>query len=134
VGLIDIAGAAVGRVTGRLARRAAGWILVGVFALIALYQATVALHAYLEIQFGIVQAHLMIAGFYAVATLLLILVLWLSGRKSAKQAARPADESGLFQALSGMANAPRDMQIAMIIEAVMLGYSLSRPTKPKNDA
>jgi hypothetical protein len=114
--LADITATAVNRIFGRLIRRAAAWFFVAVAALACLYQATVAATVALELEFGAIYAHLMIAAFYAVAAILTVAVLWMTGRKS-------------FLALessAGIERIPPELQIATIVEAMLLGYAMSR--------
>jgi hypothetical protein len=114
----DLAGDAIGRIVGRLTRRAAGWTLVAIFALAAIYQATVAISVALELEFGVVRAHLMIAAFYALAASITVLVLWFTTRRTAP------DEKH-----AGISRLPPKYQIATIVEAMLLGYSMSRKKK-----
>jgi hypothetical protein len=115
--LTDIAGVAVKRLIGRLCRRAVAWLLVLVFGLAALYQATVAVTAALEMQLGVVYAHLVIAGIYAAIAGAVLVFLWTTlrlpaGRKHKRPPASPDPE--------------HELQMATIVEAMLLGYSLSR--------
>ncbi|MEA2950971.1 MAG: hypothetical protein QOJ96_491 [Alphaproteobacteria bacterium] len=112
--LTDAAGNAVSRFVGRLFRRAAGWFLVVIFVLAAIYQATTAISLALELEFGVVKAHLIIAAFYAVATAVIVGVLFATSKSSPKaRAVKAADGNPEFQ-------------LATIVEAMLLGFSLSR--------
>lgn len=114
--LTDIASAAIGRLASRLMRRIVGWLLVGIFALAALYQASVAAVAALEAQLGAVNAHLIIAGLYALLTLGIVTFLWVTVR-------RPfvSKEYG-----ENLALLPPELQAATIVEALLLGYAMAR--------
>jgi lysylphosphatidylglycerol synthetase-like protein (DUF2156 family) len=109
--LTDVAGHAVERFASRLGRRAAAWLFVAIFALTAIYQATAAASLALEFAVGAVNAHLIIAAFFVVAALIVVTILWAtSHRRAQAEAARTRSE----------------IQIASIVEALLLGYSLSR--------
>lgn len=113
--LTDIATTAISRIAGKLARRMAGWLLVGIFGLAALYQASVAGILALEAEFGSVYAHLLIAGFYAFVAIAVVAVLWVTVR-------RPfADRNR-----ASLAKLPIEAQIATLVEALLLGYAMSR--------
>lgn len=113
--ITDIATSAIARVAGKLARRVAGWALVGIFGLAALYQASVAATVALEEQFGSLYAHLIVAGFYALVAAGVVAVLWVTVR-------RPFGG----RASANLANLPIEKQVATIIEAMLLGYAMSR--------
>jgi hypothetical protein len=111
--LMEVAGHAVERFVGRLGRRLAAWLCVAIFALAAVYQATVAISLALEFEFGAVRAHLIIAAFYVVVATIVVTVLWATSRGSA-------------HAQSEAARSQKEIQVASIVEALLLGYSLSR--------
>jgi hypothetical protein len=114
--LTNIAGLAVGRIAGRLARRAAGWLVVVIFMLAAIYQATTAASSWLELEFGVVQAHLIIAAFYVVAALVVVAILWATSRRPSPTVSQHV----------GALHSQPEVQLASIVEAMLLGYSLSR--------
>ncbi len=114
--LTDFASATLGRIVGRLVRRAVCWALVGVFGLIALYQASVAAAVALETKFGAFYAHLMIAGFYALLAIGFVVFLWFTVR-------RPLLDEKYRKSLAKL---PAEAQVATIIEAMLLGYAMSR--------
>jgi nitric oxide reductase large subunit len=116
MGLADLASATVGRIVGRLARRVVGWALVGLFGLAALYQASVAATVALETLFGAFYAHLMIAGFYALAAIAIVIFLMVAVR-------RPFVDDDYRKTLAQL---PVEAQVATIIEALLLGYAISR--------
>lgn len=110
--LDHIAGAAFEHLFGRLLRRALLLCVLALLALIAIYHFTVAGTLALEAQYGMLYARLIIAGIYAALAFIAVIVWWATRAKAAK-AGTPA------------LAAPREMQIAMLVEAVMLGYSLA---------
>lgn len=114
--LTDVASATLERIAGRLMRRAVCWLLVGLFALAALYQASVSAAVALEDSFGGLYAHLMIAGFYALAAIGILAFLWFSVR-------RPLLDDDYRETLAKL---PTEARVATIIEALLLGYALSR--------
>jgi hypothetical protein len=99
---------------GRLLRRALIGLAIIVLAIVALYYFTVAGSLALETQYGVVDARLIVGGVYAAAAIACIIWWMLLGRPSTSRT--PA------------LNNPREMQIAMLVEAVMLGYTLARKT------
>jgi len=105
---------------GWLALRLFGYALAGLFALVALYHFTVSGTLALEARFGVVQAHLIVAGAFTAAVLVTVAIL-----AATKTKALPTPTNGML-------SEPRHMQIAMLVEAVMLGYSLARKP-PKTD-
>lgn len=114
--LTDIASAAIGRIVGPLVRRVVCWALVGVFGLAALYQASVAGVVALEAQFGAVYAHLLIAGLYALVAIGIVVFLWVTVR-------RPFVTKEYRESLAEL---PPELQAATIVEALLLGYAMSR--------
>ena len=114
--LTDIASATIGRIASRMMRRAACWLLVGLFGLAALYQASVAAEVALEAAFGALYAHLMIAAFYALAAIGILAFLWFSVRRPLL-----TDEYR-----DSLAKLPAEARVATIIEALLLGYAMSK--------
>jgi hypothetical protein len=108
-----IAGVVFDRIFGRILRRALLVVMFAIFALVALYHFTNAGTIGLEIRFGAMQAQLIIAGIYTAFALVSLAIWWGLARKTAV-ADRPA------------ATVPREMQMAMLVEAVMVGYSLAK--------
>ena len=109
-----IAGMAVEHLFGRLLRRALAALAIAIFALIALYQGSVAATLALQAEFGAIYAHLILFGVYLALAIIAFIVFWAMGRNSGDSTA---------PALSGQ---PREMQIAMLVEAVVLGYALAK--------
>jgi hypothetical protein len=111
--LDQLATAALEHVFGRLLRRALLAILIAALAVTAIYQLTAAGTLALQIQYGALQAPLIIGAIYAALALIAFAVAWAMRARSASASA---------PALTGQ----REMQIAMLVEAVMLGYALAR--------
>ena len=99
------------QLAGRLFRRLLLAVAIGIAALAGLYNASVAGRLALEVEYGAVYAYLIVAGIYA-ALVLAGIVWWMLQDRSASPAAPLAPQ------------APRE-QVAMLIEAAMLGYSLA---------
>jgi hypothetical protein len=114
--LTDAATAAVGRLASRLVRRMVLWALVGIFGLVALYQASVAAVVALEAQFGAFYAHLIIAAFFALLAGGIVGFLWFTAR-------RPALKKKHRESLAEL---PPELQAATIVEAMLLGYAMSK--------
>lgn len=110
MGIEHITEMAVERVFGRLIRRVLMAIAVGVFGIVAIYYFTVAGTIALEGQYGELYARLVVGAIYTAIAIAITLAI--NGR------AAKSSTSALSH--------PREMQIAMLIEAVMLGYSLAR--------
>lgn len=108
----DVARVAIDRILARLARRLIGWLLAAIAGLTALYHATVAVSAALELEFGIVYAHLIIAAFYLIAAIVIVTTLWLTVQRSSLE--------------SDHADLPPELKVATIVEAMLLGYAMSR--------
>lgn len=116
--LNDISWLAFQQLFGRLWRRALGFALLALFALIALYHFTVAGTLALEAHYGLLQARLIVAGLYTFAVVVTVLILWLT---RVKPLPKPQPEQAAL-------SSPRGMQLTMLVEAVLLGYSLARRT------
>lgn len=114
--LSDIAEATISQVAGRLARRALGFALVGLLAVVMFYYASAAAVIALAIEVGPLYAYLIMAGIYAAAAAIVLIILYATRTKAV-----PVQE----QAANALSS-PRNMQIAMLVEALMLGYSLAR--------
>lgn len=112
----DIAQSTINQVVGRLARRAAGFAAVGVLAVVMLYYVSAAGTVALALEFGPLYAYLIMAGIYAAIAAIVVIVLFATRAKPI-----PPQEK-----LQNALTSPRNMQIAMLVEAVMLGYSLAR--------
>jgi hypothetical protein len=111
--LEQLALTAVEHVLGRLLRRLMVAAVMLVFALIAVYYLLGASEIALSLQFGELHARLIMGGIFAVLALA-ALVAWWTMRGKARAIAPP-------QALQ-----VPGLQVAMLVEAVMLGYALAR--------
>lgn len=109
----QLAGTIADQLLGRLVRRVLLALACAIVALIALYHFTVAGTLALEMQYGAVNAQLIVGGVYAFVALICAIWWLVLGRSGDTHA--PA-----------LPHQQRDMQIAMLVEAVMLGYSLAR--------
>jgi hypothetical protein len=119
VQITDIAGVLIRRVTGRLVRRATAAVICLLFALAALYHLTIAAELALDEHIGVLQTRLAVGGFYALAAIIIAVVLFATRAKLA--AARN----------SGLSSSSRDLQIAMIVESILLGLALARGVSPR---
>ena len=109
-----IAGMAYDRLVGRIVRRAALMAAIALCALVAIYQFTVAGSLVVQEHYGTVEAHFFVGAVYAFLGLVGATTIWAMRNRPAR-AAMPA-------ALAGQ----REMQLVMLVEAVMLGYTLAR--------
>jgi hypothetical protein len=112
--LANMAASATERLLGALLWRLLLVLLTVLFAIAALYHITVAGTVALELQFGMLYARLIVGGIYAALALVSAGTLWIVSRKTAPAPTPDAPPSA------------RAMQLAALIEAVMLGYSVSR--------
>lgn len=120
--LTEIAEATVSHVIGRLVRRAVLFAALGLLAIVAIYYASAAGTVALALTYGPIHAYLIMAGVYALVAIVVLITLLATRTK----AAPPQDK--VANALSS----PRNMQIAMLVEAVMLGYTLARKSGGKS--
>jgi hypothetical protein len=111
--LDQIASAALSQLLGRLLWRALMAVIMAIFVIVAIYQFSVAGTLQLGALYGVVSAHLIVGGIYAVLALAAFVTLW---------AMRSRNTANGTPALAQT----REMQIMMLVEAVMLGYSLAR--------
>ncbi len=124
--LTDIAEGALSGMIARYVRRAILFALIGACAIITLYYANSAATLALALQYGPLYAYLIMAGIYAVAALIALAVFYATRHRAAEpQAAADATVAGLL-------SSPRNMKIAMLVEAVLLGYSLARKSSGKS--
>ena len=103
---------------GRALRRAMLVALIGVFTLAAIYHFTIAGTLALEAQYGLLYARLIVGAAYSAAALVTTIIFW------AMRTKRP-NEKRVVSATP----APRNAQIAMLIEAGMLGYTFGRKSR-----
>ena len=116
--LNDIVSVTFDQVFGRLLRRAFGAALLAAFAVVALYYANGAGTLALTQSYGALYAYLIMAAIYAVIALIVLTALYATRGKPV--AAAKAE---------GAIASPPNMQIAALIEAVMLGYTMARKTR-----
>lgn len=101
------------QVAGRLVRRLLIAIVMTVLGLVAIAYFVSAGEIELAARFGTINAQLIMGAIFAGAALIAFIILW-------AMRARPAKTNA--PALSGQ----REMQMVMLVEAVMLGYALAR--------
>ena len=111
--LQSIAATVANHLFGRLLRRALLALAIAALTITALYHFTVAGMLALEMRFSDLHAQLIVAGIYTVLAAVTLTILWAKSRNRTTPSAA---------VLSG----PREIQLAMLIEAAMLGYSLAR--------
>ena len=111
--LATYAEATAGRLLGVVSRYLIFALLAAIFALGAIYHVTIAGIFALEAQVGVVYARLIVAGVFAILTLASAGMLWVMMRKAAKPSPAPEPK-------------PRHIQLAMLIEAAILGYEAAR--------
>jgi len=112
--LDQIVVAAADHVVGRLLRRVPLMLVMAACAIVALYHFTVAGNMSLAEQYGDLYAQLIVGGIYAALALILFGVAWAMKGRPARVPSAPALAS------------QREMQIVMLVEAVMLGYTLAK--------
>jgi hypothetical protein len=120
--LTDIAEATVSQIVGRLMRRAVLFALLGILAIVTLYYASAAGSVALALTYGPITAYLVMAGIYALLAIAVLITILATRPKAA------AVQDSLGSPLAS----PRNMQIAMLVEAVMLGYTLARKSGGKS--
>lgn len=108
----DLAGTIVGELFGRMLWRAGGAALAALLGLVALYHLTVAAMLQLEILYTPVEARLWVGLGYAVIALVVVGTLWFTRRKRTAQR----------EQIAGLLNAPGNAQLAMLLEAAMIGF------------
>jgi hypothetical protein len=119
--LEHIVSLAINQLMGRLLRRVILMVLLGLFALAAIYHFSVAGIVALEGIYGALNARLITAGVDLLIALAFFGVLYMTRAKPLPAKQRP-----------GISRAPQDVQIAMLIESVLQGYALARSNKVKS--
>ena len=109
-----IAGLAFDHFFGRMLRRALLVVAIAVCAFVAVYQFTVAGSLVLVSRFGLIEAYLIVGATYAFLGLVAVAAVWATR-------GRPPRLSTPATLVS-----QREMQLVMLVEAVMLGYTLAR--------
>lgn len=121
--LTDIAEGAASALIARYVKRAILVALVGIFAVVALYYLSAAGLMALALVYGPLYAYLIMAGVYAAAALIALAVFYATRNRALVR----QNAVGAAGSMS-----PRNMQIAMLVEAVMLGYTLARKSGNKS--
>ena len=112
--LVEFASSALSNATRNMRRRATGYLAAGIlFSAAALYAAAAALIA-LEAAIGPVGARLVLAALCVLAGAAILFAV--------RRHAQPMHASQKANAAKG----PRQLQLAMIMEALLLGFSMSR--------
>ncbi len=111
--LYNTAAGAADQLLGRFMRRALLALVMAAFGIVAIYHFTAAGMLALETRFGDLRAQLIMAAIYTALVATSYAILWATGRRNASSSAP-------------ILNQPRVMQLAKLIEAAMLGYSLAR--------
>ena len=109
-----IAGLAYDRTVGRTMRRAVLMTAIAACGLVAVYQFTVAGSLAIESHYGRIEAHLFVGAVYAFFAVI-------GAATIRAMRGRPA-RTGTPTALANQ----RELQLIMLVEAVMLGYALAR--------
>ncbi|WP_137045842.1 hypothetical protein [Pseudolabrys sp. FHR47] len=122
--LTDIAEGAASALITRYVKRAILAALVGIFAIVTLYYLSAAGLMALALTYGSLYAYLIMAGIYAVAALSAFAVFYATRNRTFVRQNAVGDAAGSMS--------PRNMQIAMLVEAVMLGYTLARKSGNKS--
>jgi uncharacterized sodium:solute symporter family permease YidK len=121
--LSDLVTRAANGAAAKIRRQTILYSLCALFAVAAMVLATMAAVLALEPYMGLVYAQLIIAGVYVVAVLIVVLMIRhtrtrhhpvMTFEAEARASVEPPQPAAHFS------------QIAMIVEAVMLGYALSR--------
>ena len=116
--LDHIALVAIDHLLGRLIRRTLLAVAIAMLAVVAIYHFTVAGTVALDAQFGELQAQSIVGAIFAGAAAIALGILWaMRDPRAAAGTPIPADKA-------------REMQLVMLVEAVMLGYSLARKREP----
>jgi hypothetical protein len=114
--LQSIAATIASHLFGRLLRRVLLSLAIAALAIVALYHFTAAGLLALETRFSDLHAQLIVAGIYTALAAIALTILWATSRN------RPTPNAATL-------DGTREMQLAMLIEAAMRGYSLARKGK-----
>jgi hypothetical protein len=109
-----IAGVVFDHLVGWMMRRAALAAVIAACTLVAIYQFTVAGSLVPEAHYGLFEAHLIVGDIYAFLGLAAFIAV-LAVRSRPAHVAAPATLAS-----------QRETQLLMLVEAVMLGYTLAR--------
>jgi hypothetical protein len=116
------AGILLNRLIRRFLWRVAIVLLIAASAIVAIYQFTIAGSLALEAHYDVIHVRLAVGAIYAGFVLLGLAVLW-----TLRQ--RQADSSPN----AGLVN-QREVRLVMLLEALMLGYTLARKPDPKRSS
>lgn len=111
--LDQLAISVIEQIAGRLVRRLVVAIAMAVLAVIALYHFGDAAVVALDNQFGFIHAHLIMGAIFTAAAFVALVILWAMRGKA-------------VESVAPLLSVPREVRLAMLIEAVMLGYALSQ--------
>ena len=111
----QIVASAANHLIARLVRRAIAAVAVVIFAVIAVYHFTVAGMIALDGQVGALDTRLIVGGVYAALALISLIALWALGRGNGRNGAACRRSTARVKC-----------SLVMLVEAVMLGYSLAR--------
>lgn len=111
----EIITSVIGRLMRRLVRRGIAMAVFALFLLVALYHLTVAGTVALEQLYGPLYARLLVVAAYVVLALIAFVYLFATRAKRTASKARPS-----------VSRAPKDVQIAMLLESILLGYTTGR--------
>jgi hypothetical protein len=105
----------IGQVLGRLLRRTVAMVVLGLFVLAAVYQFSVAGTLALDELYGPINARLIVAGIDLVIALIVFGILYATRARQAPP-----------MSWGGIDGASRDVRVAMLMESILLGYTLAR--------
>ena len=118
--LEDIITTTISRLMRRMIRRGIAMAVLALFILVALYHLTVAGTVTLEMLYGPLYARLIIVGAYVLLAAMALTYLF------ATRAKPQSAKSQAAKSRAGMSRAPKDVQIAMLLESILLGYTSAR--------
>ncbi|NWG24523.1 MAG: phage holin family protein [Pseudorhodoplanes sp.] len=118
--LVQYAAARVGRAASRVAKLAGGYLAAGVLLLVGIGYASTAAVMALETAIGPAGARFVLAAFYMLCGAAIIVAMrW---RENPSAAASESEQSA--------GDKPRALNLAMLLEALMLGFSMSSSRAP----
>jgi hypothetical protein len=104
----------IGRLTRRLVRRGIAMAVFALFVLVALYHLTIAGTVALETLYGPLYARLIVVGAYVMLAVVAFAYLFATRAKPVAKA-RP-----------NVSRATKDVQLAMLLESILVGYTTGR--------
>ena len=105
----------IGHLVRRLVRRGIAMAIFAILILVATYHLTIAGILALEGLYGPLYARLIVVGAYVVLAIVALAYLFATRAKPTTAKTRP-----------GVSRAPKDVQIAMLLESILLGYTTGR--------